>query len=99
MRKIRPYELYRNCGNRPGSLYRHFSKEGELLYVGISISAILRLKRHKNDSSWFREITRIEIEHFDYHGDARNAELLAIQTEHPKWNKAGVKKNKKEDKN
>jgi hypothetical protein len=66
---------------RPTQLYRHFDKNGCLLYVGISLSTLARLSQHKRDSAWFSKITRIEIEHFPNLGAALHAERKAIKTE------------------
>lgn len=72
--------------NQKTSLYRHFNKDGELLYVGISNNHINRLNQHKSASSWFEDISRVEIEHFETRGEALNAETKAIQEEKPKHN-------------
>ena len=69
------------------SLYRHFAEDGELLYIGISISAINRLGQHEDHSAWFNSIARVEIEHFDTRAEALEAEREAIQNENPKYNK------------
>jgi hypothetical protein len=71
---------------RTTDLYRHFSASGELLYVGISHSTLMRLRSHMRSSPWAHEITRIEIEKFLTNEAARAAETLAIQTEHPRCN-------------
>lgn len=76
----------------PTALYRHFAKDGALLYVGISLTPILRLKSHRKDSPWFREICRIEMEWFPSWTEAEEAERLAIQNEGPRCNKAHVKR-------
>jgi hypothetical protein len=67
-------------------LYRHFNAEGELLYVGISLSTINRLGQHKDHSHWFETISRVDIEKFDTKEEALNAEALAIHNEKPKCN-------------
>lgn len=67
-------------------LYRHFDKEGELLYVGISLSTGNRTKGHRLDSGWWDDISRIEIEKFESRGMAEAAEVKAIQSEKPKHN-------------
>jgi hypothetical protein len=67
-------------------LYRHFNAEGELLYVGISLSAINRLGQHKDNSHWFDSICRVDIQNFDTREEAVNAETLAIRDEKPKHN-------------
>ena len=68
-------------------LYRHFDKEGALLYVGISLNALNRLAQHKAASGWFEDIHKVEIETFVNRVSALNAERTAIETEKPKWNK------------
>lgn len=71
------------------ALYRHFDVAGRLLYVGISLSAVHRLTQHRTGSPWFNEIAKITIEWFASRTAALDAELVAIRTEHPAWNKAG----------
>lgn len=68
------------------SLYRHFDIHGQLLYIGISISAVNRLGQHKVNSHWFNAIQRIEVQKFKTREDAAAAEIIAIQTEHPLHN-------------
>ncbi len=67
-------------------LYRHFDKEGNLLYVGISLSTLNRLGQHKDHSHWFAQISRVEIETFAKREDALEAEALAIHDEKPLHN-------------
>ena len=67
-------------------LYRHFDKDGALLYVGISCNAITRLKQHEHDSGWAAEIARVDIEHFASREEALAAERAAIKNERPKHN-------------
>jgi len=72
---------------KPTQLYRHFDAEGQLLYVGISLQSMKRLAEHKNNSDWFDEITRVDIEHFSDRNAAMDAERKAVQEEKPKYNK------------
>lgn len=67
-------------------LYRHFDKDGTLLYVGISLSAIYRLSQHGDHSEWFNSISRVEIESFETREMAIEAEARAIFNEKPKHN-------------
>jgi len=67
-------------------LYRHFDKNGVLLYVGISLSAINRLGQHKDNSHWFNEIKRVDIEIFKTREEVREAEKKAILKENPLHN-------------
>jgi hypothetical protein len=75
------------------SLYRHFGADDELLYIGISLSALQRLTGHRrHGSSWLTQITRVQIEYFPTEKEARQAETLAIRSERPLYNKAGLHK-------
>ncbi len=67
-------------------LYRHFDKNRNLLYVGISLSAIQRLEQHKTDSKWFNQIATITVQHFNSRSDAQWAETQVIHNENPKYN-------------
>ena len=67
-------------------LYRHFNAEGDLLYVGISLSAINRLGQHADHSHWFKSIANVKIETFQSRDDALKAEREAIISEAPKHN-------------
>lgn len=67
-------------------LYRHFNNKNELLYVGISLSAVARLSQHKKHANWFNTITRVEIETFDTRMQVVKAEKIAIKAERPLYN-------------
>jgi len=64
-------------------LYRHFSKDGKLLYVGVSKSEAKRRQQHAAEAKWYSEIDRVEIEVFDSREAALAAEKAAILTERP----------------
>jgi hypothetical protein len=70
-------------------LYRHFGADGSLLYVGISLSAVVRLAGHNRSSKWANEITRVEVENLPSREEAEAAETVAIQKEKPKYNIRG----------
>ncbi|MEO1720939.1 MAG: hypothetical protein AAFR84_00890 [Pseudomonadota bacterium] len=72
------------------SLYRHYDADGVLLYVGIALNHVSRLSQHMASASWFYEIARIEVEHFDSRLAAETAERIAIRDERPLHNKAHV---------
>ncbi len=72
--------------NSGRALYRHFNKEGKLLYVGIALNILCRLANHRGASSWYPEIARIEIEHFADRQSALKAEREAIAKEKPLHN-------------
>lgn len=72
--------------DRPTSLYRHFAVDGTLLYVGISLSWPARTRAHRQQSQWFQEVARVEIEQFPSREAAIDAERAAILSERPKFN-------------
>lgn len=71
------------------ALYRHFSADGRLLYVGISLCAIGRLAQHRQTAHWFGEISRVDVEWLPSRRDALKAEAEAIRKESPMHNIAG----------
>lgn len=68
------------------ALYRHFSKNGTLLYIGISANHSARLNEHVNNAFWASMISHVKIEHFPDRDAAHSAEVAAIQTEEPLFN-------------
>jgi predicted GIY-YIG superfamily endonuclease len=72
------------------TLYRFFDSDGRLLYVGISKFFEARLKQHYRNSSWFFDSVTCTLEHFDTREQVEQAESLAIKTENPIHNKAGL---------
>jgi excinuclease UvrABC nuclease subunit len=69
-------------------LYRHFDASGRLLYVGVSLSVLHRLRKHRQSSEWFGEIVTITIARFETRAAALAAEKAAVQTERPRFNVA-----------
>lgn len=67
-------------------LYRHYDKDDILLYVGVSIRTIARIAGHRNTSDWFKDISKITIEHFETRYEAEQAERKAIREENPMCN-------------
>lgn len=68
------------------ALYRHFDEADRLLYVGISFSAMKRLKQHRDHAHWFDAIARVTIEWLPSREEALIAEATAIRDESPKYN-------------
>jgi predicted GIY-YIG superfamily endonuclease len=68
------------------SLYRHFNKSGDLLYVGITAKLPTRLTAHQYRSEWFFDVEYVTIEWFDDKASAKIAEGRAIRKEKPKFN-------------
>jgi hypothetical protein len=73
------------------TLYRHFDSSGNLLYVGCSLNWFQRTIMHSQQTSWFGEIVRIELEHFETREQALRAEWLAISSENPLYNKIAAR--------
>lgn len=72
-------------------LYRHFDKDNNLLYVGISIHLIARVCQHSNSSDWFSAVRLITIETHGSMKDLNDAETNAILSEKPVYNKQKTK--------
>jgi excinuclease UvrABC nuclease subunit len=70
----------------PHFLYRHFDESGSLLYIGISIDALVRQGGHESRSGWWRDIRRIEIEVYANKTEAARAEVELIKKLRPRWN-------------
>ena len=68
------------------ALYRHFDRNGDLLYVGISLDAVQRLSQHSATQPWAGDIASVTIEQFMTRQEALTAERRAIETEKPKHN-------------
>jgi len=73
-------------------LYRHFDKDKNLLYVGISLSVVSRLKQHYQKSGWAENISIVTVEKFPSREEALRAEAKAIQSENPRFNIQGRKR-------
>lgn len=68
-------------------VYRAFSKDNELLYIGITKDLKNRIINHKSSKKWWIEVDRIDEESFDDRVSAMKAEARAIKSENPKYNK------------
>lgn len=66
-------------------VYRLFAADETLLYIGLSMNVLQRTQMHRS-WSWFREVTKMTIEHKSTREDAFIAEKLAIYDERPKYN-------------
>lgn len=89
-------ELPTRCAHpkakEPTCLYRHWDSSGRLLYVGIALSPAARLRGHRKNAPWFREIARIDVEWFDSRIAAMRAEIRAIRNERPLHNTTHAKR-------
>jgi hypothetical protein len=69
-----------------GYLYRHYGPDGDLLYVGQTMSAWNRSARHVAKANWREFICLIVVEPFATREEALAAEEEAIRSEFPKHN-------------
>lgn len=76
---------FMNCRNDSHALYRHYDKDGRLLYVGITNDPGKRWEQHRN-KDWWHDVTRTDIERFPDRESVSMAELDAIRNEKPWWN-------------
>tara|TARA_R100000322_G_C5409304_1_gene183423 strand:- start:423 stop:872 length:450 start_codon:yes stop_codon:yes gene_type:complete len=67
-------------------LYRMWNAKEELIYIGISKSAIVRLSQHQQTKEWATEIHNITLEYFYSRELCKLAETKAIKSEKPKYN-------------
>lgn len=67
-------------------LYRHYDRDGLLLYVGISDNPASRSEQHRANSKWYRFVVDSTEEWFDSRATADLAERAAIETERPLFN-------------
>jgi hypothetical protein len=72
------------------TLYRIFDARDQLLYVGVSGRRYLdRLYEHEDGKPWWRKGHTIQLTHYSTRREALEAELFAIQAEHPPYNFLG----------
>jgi hypothetical protein len=70
-------------------VYRFRDAAGDLLYVGLSQTAMSRFHRHSQQKWWWVQVASIELEHFETRDLAAKAELRAIRQENPRYNVQG----------
>lgn len=85
-RKVVVDEHRKPSKSAPQSLYRLYDSEGNLLYVGISLTAADRLSQHRSQQSWWHKVASVTLEQHPDRAAVQEAERLAIQTEHPRYN-------------
>lgn len=71
------------------TLYRLFDTSDRLLYVGVSLRGLNRLKQHRDGKPWGASIARMTLENFDDRPSALIAEAAAIKRECPMYNVLG----------
>jgi predicted GIY-YIG superfamily endonuclease len=71
-------------------VYRLFSSDGSLLYVGITWSAKARWAKHRAKKPWWSQVSLAQVECFDGEREALAAEMEAIRDERPRFNIRGA---------
>jgi hypothetical protein len=74
------------------TLYRCWSDDDVLLYVGISGRMTGRIYEHQIDKPWWSEVETITLEHFRTRQEAADAEHESIRTETPRYNRTEAKR-------
>lgn len=67
-------------------LYRFYSDDGRLLYVGISKNPGKRFDQHSQEKSWWPEVRGITVEWYPDRESVVSAERRAIEIERPRYN-------------
>jgi hypothetical protein len=68
------------------TLYRFYAKDGQLLYVGVTMNPPDRFKDHRHQKEWWPMVSGITMETYDSRAAVLDAERRAIKIEHPKYN-------------
>lgn len=71
----------------PYALYRWFDIKDRLLYIGKTRRLDRRVASHIARSEWMQFVARSTVERRETSGDLSRAERVAIETEHPIFNK------------
>lgn len=70
-------------------VYRCYGSADHLLYIGSTVCYHDRIRVHDSQSPWWPEVKRTQLERFPSLPAARTAELRAIRTENPEYNRTG----------
>lgn len=72
-------------------LYRHWGKDGNLLYAGRTNNPPARLADHRGEAPWWSSVSWTTYERFSSLNALKTAEAQAIEDESPCWNVQGRK--------
>ena len=67
-------------------LYRHWGKDGTLLYAGMTNNPPARLRKHRAEADWWADVAWTTYERFSTREALKIAETQAIQDENPSCN-------------
>lgn len=74
--------------NCPIALYRMYSADGELLYIGQSVNPAQRVCGHRTGNNWITRVATMTLEWYPTREAAKQAEAEAIKAECPLLNVA-----------
>ena len=72
--------------NKTTYVYRAYSEDNQLCYVGITNSIDIRINAHRKEKPWWIEVSYLVVKEFDLRKHAEEEEFKAIQLEFPKYN-------------
>lgn len=75
----------------PTWMYKLFSANGGLLYVGVSNDPAARLANHRRKKEWWRDVHSVRFAWLASRADAFRAERAVIAAEAPRYNVARPK--------
>jgi hypothetical protein len=67
-------------------VYRLFSADDQLLYVGITTDPYVRWRQHQRTKEWADQVASYSLQRFAWLDLAQDAERRAITTENPTYN-------------
>ena len=90
MRQLRKMRIPEHLPVEQAMVYRFFDKGGRLLYIGVTVSPRGRWQSHKIRTHWWREVVSVSVKFYPHERAALDAEVAAIKSEKPTWNRRSV---------
>lgn len=75
----------------PHTVYRLYTEDGELIYVGLTNDPARRIGEHANMKAWWRHAAFVALDHYPTRGAAYLREKRLIQEHTPRGNTAHVR--------
>ena len=71
---------------RAAAVYRFFTADRQLLYVGVTFDTSTRFRHHAKHKEWWPDVAFREVTWYEAREEAETAEAEAILSEAPRWN-------------
>ena len=84
-----PFSYVEALRNDPHYVYRLYDAEGDLLYIGCTVSPRQRRHGHMQSSPWFKDVDTFRLTIYPNRPHAMRVEREAIYTEDPRYNVHG----------